>query len=150
MTPTEIIDFEGILCAGFTFDLIDNFTFIVDGQITNFMAPDISIYQTIGYKMDALEFGVLAAEEINVNSSEVVLHAYPWVSYAFRDTPVGTLVPRLQVGMFDLTGEMGFKISPRLLLVNGNLPRLLIGYDATILSGVDPAHTIILNLFWSY
>lgn len=149
--PTEIIDFQGILCAGLSFDLIDDFTFIVDGQIFNFMSPDISIYQTVGYKMDEWEFGALVAEEFAVKStSPALLNAYPWVSYAIRGTPIGTFVPRLQVGMLDLLGDIGFKVSPRVLWVNAGLPRFLLGYDATVLKGVDPAHTLILEVYWSY
>ncbi|MDR0556514.1 MAG: hypothetical protein LBG43_01385 [Treponema sp.] len=84
---------------------VKNLTAIVEAELDNLQEFDpkgkATIYETIGYKIDGLSFGLNAGEYIlTKEGSDLGIRLNPWMSYAF-----GAIVPRLDFVYF-----MGGKI----------------------------------------
>jgi hypothetical protein len=84
---------------------LKNLTAIAEAELDNLQEFDpkgkVTIYETIGYKIDGLSFGLNAGEYIlTKEESDLGIRLNPWVSYAF-----GAIVPRIDFVYF-----MGGKI----------------------------------------
>ena len=93
--------------------MVENLTAIFELEVDNiFNKADesdlfkndgkINIFETVAYKIDALSFGLNAAQYLsNKDKSDMSLRFNPWVSYALDE---GKIVPRLD-GVFFLGGD---------------------------------------------
>ena len=93
--------------AEFRLLMVDNLTAIVAAQIVGLQERadvkfddngTMSFFETIGYKISGLSFGLNAAQYAsNVEETDISLRFNPWVSYALSE---GKIVPRLDVVYF--------------------------------------------------
>ncbi|MDR2404137.1 MAG: hypothetical protein LBD78_08920 [Spirochaetaceae bacterium] len=78
----------------------------------------LNIYETIGYKLGNLRFGLNAAEYISrVEKSDLGLHFNPWLSYT-----IGLFVPRLDLNYFlaDTQNAVGAKYHRKVFSYKSN------------------------------
>jgi hypothetical protein len=102
---------------------VENLTAIVEGELDNLQDFDpsgkVNIYETVGYKLNDLQFGLNAAQYLSkVDDSDMALRFNPWVSYT-----IGKLVPRLDVVYF-----MGGQVASSTATAEGKIDRK--GYAA--------------------
>jgi hypothetical protein len=113
---------------------VENLTAVIEGELDNLQDFDpsgkVNIFETIGYKLNALDFGLNAAQYLLMaEDSDIAFRFNPWVSYT-----VGKLVPRLDVVYF-----MGGKVDGSDNDSEGKIDRR--GY--AVFAGHDPDASVI-------
>ena len=107
----------------FRFLAVNNLTAVFVGQFNNLGenfidAGTINIYETAGYKMGDLNFGLNAAQYFPIRQGgDFGLHINPWVSYALFK---GKFVPRLDVNYFIAGEQNGTNYNRKALRIPSN------------------------------
>jgi hypothetical protein len=107
---------------------VENLTAVVEGELDNLQDFDpsgkVNIYETLGYKLNDLGFGLNAVQYLLMaDDSDIAFRFNPWVSYT-----IGKLVPRLDVVYF-----MGGTVDGSTNTADGRLHRN--GYAPVAASG---------------
>jgi hypothetical protein len=107
---------------------VENLTAVVEGELDNLQDFDpsgkVNIYETLGYKLNDLGFGLNAVQYLLMaDDSDIAFRFNPWVSYT-----IGKLVPRLDVVYF-----MGGQVDGSTDTADGRLHRN--GYAPVAASG---------------